>query len=79
MQFKTATYWICEDTIKSTIDCVYVYDDRAGIDTLFFDYGSIKEIYEYFDWHGRSTLDGYNYFYYVNQTWSNEESATSRI
>ena len=64
--FKPGTYWIYQDSITGAIDSVYVTKrtNYTGEGTL--NYNGDKIIYEFLQIDKHSSLDGYDYQYWIN-------------
>jgi hypothetical protein len=69
MMFQPGTYWVYIDSVSGRVDSLYVTETKHEFDTLVI--GSYpKRVYEIFVVKSHSSMDGYDYTFEVNTTYS---------
>jgi hypothetical protein len=59
--FKTGTWWVYQEQNTGVLDTITVYYDWDGLS---------QSGYDGFEWYGNSSLDGFNYYYTFNSSYS---------
>jgi hypothetical protein len=59
--FKTGTWWVYQEQNTGVLDTITVYYDWDGLS---------QSGYDGFEWNGNSSLDGFNYYYTFNSSFS---------
>lgn len=67
--FKPGTYWVYIDSVSGRVDSQYVYETTHSFDTLSIQ-PYAERVYEIFVVKAHSVMDGYNYYFEVNTTYS---------
>lgn len=67
--FQPGTYWVYIDSISGRVDSVAVYETTHGFDTLTIGKNP-KRAYEIFVVKAHSFMDGWDYYFEVNTTYS---------
>jgi len=66
--FQPGTYWVYIDSVSERVDSVYVYETSHSYDTV--EYFNKLRVYEIYVVKMRSAMDGYDYIFEVNTTYS---------
>jgi hypothetical protein len=59
--FKAGTWWVYQEQNTGVLDTITVYYDWEGLS---------QSGYDGFEWYGNSSLDGFNYYYTFNSSFS---------
>lgn len=70
--FKPGSYWIYEDSTSGAIDSVYVTEHENYTFEGTLSYNEKTATCEYLGVEMHSSLDGYNYDYYINTQWASD-------
>lgn len=74
MYFEPGTYWVYIDSVSGRVDSVYVYQTTHSFDTLTLGKNP-KRAYEIFVVKAHSEMDGYDYYFEVNTTYSANDNS----
>jgi len=66
--FQPGSYWVYIDSVSERVDSVYVYETSHSYDTV--EYFNKPRVYEIYTVKMRSAMDGYDYEFEVNTTYS---------
>lgn len=73
--YKSGTYWIYQDSLSSSYDSVWVFNDHYQVDTLTKDntYGLEAGSYDSFTIKTKSSHFNCEYYYWSNSSWATSD------